>query len=184
MSDPSYKFEQYLNREIQADEKLIWSSGPDPIQMAKNSRFFFYVGILWTFVSILAAYDNDHSRIIFVIAVLFIMIGFGMLYAPIGAYFSAKKQAYFITSKRAIVMSLVSSIEEYSIDSFGPAKLRDLTRKDLANGFGDIIFNFIISNPNTSQWHKSPGNGFYGIQNTADVEKLLNELSEKEIAEE
>ncbi|NER50885.1 MAG: hypothetical protein F6J92_30290, partial [Symploca sp. SIO1A3] len=93
---------------------------------------------------------------------------------PVWVWQAARKTVYLITDKRAILIQGGSSI---TIRSYLPEQLKDVYRKEKANGSGDVIIA-------VRQWKDSDGDqrseeiGFVGVRNSQEVEKILKQLAQ------
>ena len=104
----------------------------------------------------------------------FVLSGFGMLSSPAWVWQAARKTVYFVTDKRAI------SIEggwSTTIRSYFPDQLKDVYRKERADGTGDVII--LIK-----RWKDSDGDdrseeiGFLRVRNPREVENILKRLAQ------
>jgi len=100
----------------------------------------------------------------------FVLIGFGMLSAPFWMRRSAKRTIYTITDLRAIIVQ--GTFSAHTVTSYYPADILHLSRKQRANGTGDLCFCFRGKSENES----SSEQGFMNIRNVKEVERLLQEL--------
>ena len=175
-----------IDNELQSGEFIKWIGQPVP-------RFFphfgiiivFWVGIPWTSYSIYFMLlpwlqsANLKQGILpnylgSLFLVPFVLVGFHLLSAPIWEWQQARNTVYLITDKRAIS---IEGSGATTIRSFLPAQLKDIYRKERADGSGDVIIA-------TRRWKTKDGDeinkeiGFLGIRNPQEVEKILKQLAE------
>ena len=104
----------------------------------------------------------------------FVFIGFVMLSSPISVWQAARKTVYLVTDKRAISIQGGWST---TIRSYLPDQLKDIYRKERADGTGDVIISI-------RRWKDSDGDnrneeiGFLGVRNPREVENILKQLAQ------
>ena len=107
-----------------------------------------------------------------------------MLSSPIWFWLSAKNTAYVITNKRALSIAIpdtsFGNILSTSIRNYPPSKLKDIYRKERADGTGDVVMAVqqSTSNFNSRRNQTTEEIGFMGISNPQEVEKMLRQLAE------
>ncbi|REJ78186.1 MAG: hypothetical protein DWQ47_17770 [Acidobacteria bacterium] len=179
------KMQELVNSELEIGERVVWSGMPRPAFFTPSSTGAFLFGIPWTafavFWTVMAGAGTWFTTGFSVFSLFplfgipFILIGFGMLSAPVFSYTRSRKTAYVITDRRAISFEGGRSTV---IRSFPPEKLTSIYRNEKRNGFGDVIIDY-------KQWRDSDGDrqseqlGFMRIPNARDVERLLKDLGRR-----
>jgi hypothetical protein len=186
--DISAKLRRRIDRELDAGEFVKWVEQPLPRFFTGQSITLFITGIPFTAFAIFWMYgaagdkvpdlrqgiDAEHLFALF--GVPFVLIGFWMLASPLRGWLKAFRTVYLITDKRAI------SIESgwfTTIRNYIPTQLKDLYRKERGDGTGDVVI--------TTRFRRgSEGNswteeiGFINVRNPREVERLLQQLAQKE----
>lgn len=99
-------------------------------------------------------------------------------------WLSAKNTAYVITNKRALSIAIpvtsFGNISSTTIRNYPPSKLKDIYRKERADGTGDVVMGIQQStnNFNNRRNQTTEEIGFMGISNPQEVEKILRQLAE------
>jgi hypothetical protein len=110
---------------------------------------------------------------VFLAYLLFLLV-FGMLASPVWVWQAARKTVYLVTDKRAISIQGGWST---TIRSRLPDQLKDLYRKERADGTGDVIISI-------RRWRDGDGDsrseeiGFLGVRNPREVENILKQLAQ------
>ncbi len=178
-----------IDRELERDEKIIWSAMPKPQYLAGPSASAFLFAIPWTAFSVFwmasaAGFKipqfNQGQDLFFLFGLPFFLIGIGMLLSPLWAYRNQLKTVYLITDRRAIT---IDGGRTSTIRSYLPENLTDVFRREHRDGTGDVIIT-------RTAWKDSEGDkqmqdlGFLRIPNAKSVETLLRTLAEQSRAPE
>lgn len=187
MQNISTEKRKLVETEMESGESLRWIGEPKPSRIAWKGLPITLFGIpftafsvFWIFMAadgINAGEDMGAFRFFPLFGIPFLLIGIGMLLAPLWLYLRSKKSVYAITSKRAIIFEGLFS---FSIRSFKENKLNKLERRQKADGSGDIIFFKEIaesSGGTRNKGHHQKEIGFFGIPEVKTVEKILNKIS-------
>jgi len=171
-----------VDRELEAGERIQWIDMPIPRYFTPASISAFLFGIPWTAFSIFwvcgaAGFefpDFEQGFDLFpLFGIPFVLVGFGMLSAPLWAYRKSLKSVYVITDRRAITFEGGWST---TIRSYLPEKLTDIYRKERNDGSGDVIIS-------SRAWNDSEGGrqseelGFLRIPNPKEIETMLKGLA-------
>lgn len=173
-----------IRRELEIGESIVWSGMPIRRFFTPAATATFIFGIPWTAFAVFWTIgagigtlftSNGFSLFSFfpLFGIPFVLIGLGMLSAPLAAYKKSGKTAYVITDRRAITFEGGSSTV---VRSYPPEKLRDIYRSEKRNGSGDVIIKL-------HAWRDSDGDkstqelGFHGVQDVRKVESLLKKLA-------
>ncbi|MDX1962133.1 MAG: hypothetical protein SFX18_03205 [Pirellulales bacterium] len=178
-----------LEKELDRDERLVWSDQPIPSRYARGVGFIWLFAIPWTAFAVFwtggalwmgGQMQNDDGffglvRFVFPLFGLpFILVGLGMLSAPYWVRQHARQTIYGITDRRAIVLSK-NWLMGLKVRSFRPAELKNIERQEFDDGSGTITFY-------TRAWRDSDGDhrtdslGFTAIPNVRQVEELLRAM--------
>jgi len=175
-----------IESELQPGEFIRWVEQPIPHFFTAASIASVLFAIPWTSFSIFWMWGALGSELpdlreglrpqhLFALFGLpFVLSGFGMLSSPVWVWQAARKTVYLVTDKRAI------SIEggwSTAIRSYFPDQLKDVYRKERADGTGDVII--LIK-----RWKDSDGDdrseeiGFLRVRNPREVENILKRLAQ------
>lgn len=173
-----------VDRELERDERIEWIGMPKRVFFTPVSTASFLFGIPWTAFALFwiagaAGFKipqfNQGFDLFPLFGIPFVLIGCGMLSAPIWAYRSAGKSVYVITDQRAITFNGGWTT---TIRSYPPEKLTDVYRKEKADGSGDVIIT-------RRAWRDSENGqqveelGFLRVENAKEVERRLKSLADK-----
>ncbi len=104
----------------------------------------------------------------------FLIVGLGILLAPLWAYMGAARTIYAITSDRLIIR------KGKSVKSFEPDEIDTIERRDHANDLGDVIFARELYR--TGGRHGSRTRmrkvGFFGVPDARRVEDAVRTLKD------
>lgn len=183
--------QRLVDRELERNERVEWIGQPRATFFTPGATAMFLFGIPWTsfaiFWTVMAAWGTSQLEegagpfnAFPLFGLPFILIGCGMLSAPIWARIGAKKTAYVITDRRAITFEGGWST---TIRSYPPEKLTDIYRKEKRDGSGDVIID-------RRAWRDSDGDrrtnelGFMRVEDAKDIERRLKALAAKSDAAE
>ena len=175
-----------IENELQPGEIIRWVEQPIPHFFTAASILSVLFGIPWTSFAIFwmggasgfklpdlrEGLQPQHLFALF--GVPFVLIGFGMLSSPIWVWQEARKTVYLVTDKRAISIQGGWST---TIRSYLPDQLKDIYRKERADGTGDVIISI-------RRWKDSDGVnrqeeiGFLRVRNPREVENIIKRLSQ------
>lgn len=186
------QLEQLVENELDPGEQLLWTGQPAPgrfmaqgLGLSVFGLFFGGFALFWIITaSGIGGGMGGGFSLFGLFGIPFLLVGLGMLTAPIWMSRKAKGTVYAITDKRAIVFDQGWSM---NVRSFGPDKFSDLERRQRPDGTGDIIF---AREPYRSYHHHSDSHyhhgryrlreiGFFGVANVKEVEQMLRDLKEK-----
>ncbi|MDY6897841.1 MAG: hypothetical protein SWZ49_07140 [Cyanobacteriota bacterium] len=174
-----------VDKELEIGESIRWIGQPIPRFFTVSSVGSFLFAIPWTGFVVFWVLTASRASIFFALfGIPFLIVGFGMLSSPIWFWLSAKNTAYVITNKRALSISvpvtLFANILSTTIRNYPPSKLKDIYRKERANGTGDVVMGVQQSNRylNNRRNQTTEEIGFMGIRNPREVEKMLRQLAE------
>jgi hypothetical protein len=175
-----------IEGELQPGEFIRWVEQPIPRFFTAASIGSALFAIPWTSFSIfwmwgaLGSELPDLSKglqpqhLFALFGLPFVLIGFGMLTSPIWEWQAARETVYLVTDKRAISIQGGWST---TITSHLPDQLKDIYRRERADGAGDVIISI-------RRWKDSDGDsrseeiGFLGVRNPREVENILKQLAQ------
>ena len=174
-----------IENELQPGEFIRWIEQPIPRFFTASSIGSVLFGIPWTSFAIFWMWGASRFKLpdireglqpqnLFALfGVPFVLFGFRMLSSPIWEWQGARKTVYLVTDKRAISIHGGWST---TIRIYLPNQLKDIYRKERADGTGDVII--LIR-----RWKDSDGDnmseeiGFLGVRNPREVENMLRQLA-------
>jgi hypothetical protein len=169
-------------RELEPGESVSWSGMPKPVYFNAGTTAAFLFAIPWTAFALFwmagaARFQipqfNQGADLFPLFGIPFVLVGFGMLSAPLWHYRSTQHTVYVITDRRAITLDGGWSI---TIRSYPPEKLNDVFRREHRDGTGDVIISH-------HAWRDSDGDkqktelGLMRIADAKDVEHRLKQLA-------
>ncbi|MDH3529469.1 MAG: hypothetical protein OEQ28_07875, partial [Acidobacteriota bacterium] len=182
------KLDIIVKNELEIGERVDWSGMPVPAFFTPQSISSVLFGIPWTAFALFWTASAGIGTISIkgglslfslfpLFGVPFILIGIGMLSAPLFAYSKARKTAYVITDRRAISFEGGRSTV---IRSYSPEMLHGIYRTEKPDGSGDVIIK-------KDAWRDSDGDkhseefGFLSVRNVKEVEQKLRDLAKKAV---
>jgi hypothetical protein len=174
-----------IENELQPGEFIRWIEQPIPRFFTASSIGSVLFGIPWTSFAIFWMWGASRFKLPDIreglqpdhlgdlVSATFVLIGFGMLSFPIWEWQAARKTVYLVTDKRAIS---IHSGWSTTIRIYLPNQLKDIYRKERADGTGDVIISI-------RRWKDSDGDnmseeiGFLGVRNPREVENMLRQLA-------
>lgn len=178
-----------IQAELQDGETIAWVGQPIASRFAWRTLPIVLFGIPWTAFALFwtagaAGFKipefKQGSDLFPLFGLPFILIGLGMLTAPYWMACKARRTAYVLTDRRAILLDGGFST---TIRSFGPERLRDLRRIQRSDASGDLVFE-------RTHHHDSDGgrcttdHGFLAIPDVKAIEDLVRQLAESEASRE
>jgi hypothetical protein len=145
-----------IENELQPGEFIRWIEQPIPRFFTATSIGSVLIGIPWTSFVIFWMWDASRLKLpdlreglqpqhlnalfgnLFAVffSIPFVLVGFRMLSSPIWEWQAARKTVYLATDKRAISIHGGWST---AIRIYLPNQLKDIYRKERADGAGDVI---------------------------------------------
>lgn len=184
MNDSSYLWQlpeqlrTLVENELQDGETVAWVGQPIPRRFAMRTLPIVLFAIPWTgfaifWITAASGFKIPNFKHGFdffpLFGIPFILIGFGMLSSPFWMAWKAKKTAYVLTDRRAIIFDGGWST---TVRSFGPERLPDLMRSQRRDGSGDLILEKKISY-NNQGGNRPIDIGFLAIPNVKEVEERV-----------
>lgn len=178
-----FEIQRMIDSELSSGERVTWSGQPIPGRLARKAIPLVIFGIPWTAFAIFwtfgawhttkAAHDG-YSSAFPLFGLPFILIGLGMLSSPYWSWRRAKRTAYVLTNKRAIIFA-GGSRGSVTVRSFDPERFTDLRRNQNPDGSGDIIFAQDIRRDSEGA-RQSTDVGFLGVRDVKAVEDRVKSL--------
>lgn len=187
--DIPLKIEDMVRRELEHGEKIVWMEQPIPRYFTPGAIGLVLFAIPWTGFAVfwicaalgfkVPDFSKDVGRVIFALFGLpFVLVGMGMLSAPIWIYRKAFKTIYVITDRRAITLE---SGWTTTIRSYTPDMLHNIYREEKSNGTGSVILQEEVSTDSDNTTTQTKSLGFLNIRDPKTVEKMLKELAEQDM---
>lgn len=176
-----------IARELDADERVLWSGQPDPARVMRRAiptalfsipMLAFAAFLLWTdSTSLRMALASGKTPSFGAIAVtafglIFVVGAIGAAISPWLERAKASCTFYALTNRRALVV--IESVSR-RVRSVLPAEFT-LERRDFSDGQGDVILKRQTKGSGEDQ--KTIEIGFYGISNAREVERMARELAQ------
>ncbi len=192
MFDPSIpqSLRDTVDRELECDERIEWIGTPKRVFFTPVATGAFLFGIPWTAFALFwtagAAWGTNMKEgpglfsLFPLFGLPFILIGFGMLFSPVWAYWRAGRSVYVITDRRAITFEGGWST---TIRSYPPDKLTDIFRREKRDRSGDVIIARRALRDSDGD-RQSEELGFLRVADAKDVERRLKQLAEQAEARE
>jgi len=179
-----FALRQMVEAELNDHEHPLWASQPKPGRMASKALPITLFAIPFTAFAVFWIYGAsgfkmpDFSKGGFsffpLFGLPFLLVGLGMLTSPLWKMMAAKRTLYVLTEKRAIIFS---GGWRTDIRSFSADQLQVLSRKQRADGSGDIVFKREVSYSNQESNLYNREIGFFGINNVKEVEDKIREVA-------
>jgi hypothetical protein len=165
-----------IARELEPDEKVVWSGMPKPWCFNRTTVHTFLFGIAWTALTVTWMAGITAQDLIPRVAFLFFFtIGILLLFSPLWAFRNSLKTVYVITDRRAITMDggWTNTTRSYPAES-----LTEIYRKEHRDGTGDIVFVRHITKDSDGD-SRVEELGFLHIPDVKSVEAQLKELAKQ-----
>ena len=172
---------QRVQSELQPGETLVWTGRPVPGLATRPLWLFTIVGIVMmvpmmivlaiTAIGVLLGGAPALFGLCFLFPTGFLgLLGLSFALMPLWARSAANKTVYSLTDRRTIVCQ--QNLFSLNVQSFGPAELARMYRRELRDGMGDLIFlDSAWTNGRGSQQLRTVG--FQAIRDVHDVETLV-----------
>ncbi len=178
-----------VEQELEPDEVIQWYAQPRPSRLVWQTLPIVLFAIPWTAFAVFWMWGAsgfgmarstespmDKVTLIFPLFGLpFVLIGLGMLSSPWWMLRKARRTLYVITKRRAVLFE-GGWAGGMTVRSFEPDRLKDIVRKQRADGTGDIIIEKRYWRDNDGD-RRSSDVGFYGIERVKEVEDMLQDLA-------
>ncbi len=174
-----------VKAELRPGEVVTWASQPLPARYAAKAGWSWLFFVPWTAFAIFwicGAADFQvptftRGRDFFALWGLpFVAIGVAGLSSPLWLRRAAEKVVYVVTSQRAF------SIEGWrtlTVRSYLPAQLASMTRRERADGSGDLVLALEPYSGNRGMVNTRE-RGFLGLAEVKPVARLLEDLAQRQ----
>lgn len=184
---------QIINNEVGSGEKLLWWGQPESMRQVLASFYIWIFAIPWTAFACLwvamASLGTTNTKssmgpmawVFPLFGLPFILVGLGMLSAPIFAWRKMRSTYYLLTDKRLVILTdgRTRTTESYQLDG-----LSNLVRTEYGE-CGDLVWTVLqqpVETPRSSSNRiitSTPTVSLTGIKEPRKVEKLVVECSQK-----
>jgi hypothetical protein len=180
---------QQITDELSPSEKLIWVDRPASVihhAFTSIGSFlfgipFFAFAVFWTWMASeplrRGGIDGPPGFSYFfpMFGIPFLLVGLGMLLAPLWSAFAARHTIYALTDKRLIILT------KYPVRNFQfwpLEKLDDITRSGSTNGPGNLYFAKKTQYNSKTRRTTSRAIGFIGINQPLKLEQAILEAQQ------
>ncbi|HTO92542.1 MAG TPA: hypothetical protein VMJ70_15530 [Candidatus Sulfotelmatobacter sp.] len=175
--------EQIAAAQLDPGERLLWSGFPSPGAAARRALPAAAFGIPFTAFAVFwiaTAYSFTSKgphvpgpwALFPLFGIPFLLVGLGVLTAPIWVYLGAEKTVYAVTEKRAMI---IVNVAGRGVQSFTHEDMSNITRTENANGSGSIYFASRMMSTSQSGMMRMTRIGFEGIPDVRQVEQLIRD---------
>lgn len=184
-----YQTEQMISSQLDPGEGLLWSGAPSASRLARSALPTMVFGIpftafavFWIYTAFTATSKSSQPgsawSLFPLFGVPFLLIGLGMLTAPLWAFLSAGRTLYAVTNRRALIVSGAFST---TVKSFTHTEIHELQRVERAGGSGDLYFGSreVVTRRGGTMRQRI---GFLGIPDIRTVEQLIRSRLQQEAA--
>jgi hypothetical protein len=191
---PVMDMEARVRTELRPGERLVWVGQPNPARWMFKTLPILFIAIPWTACTLfmLAATSGlldafgiggkwrgvMHGVAVRIIFSLFFalplaLIGLGMTSAPLWAWRMAFRTFYAITDQRVLIWE-ANPLVGKTLRTIPPEDLHRLSRREFADGSGDLVFDNVTHDSDGRQ--SSYENGFIGIARVREVEDMIHKM--------
>jgi hypothetical protein len=168
-----------IQSELQDGEQIQWVAQPIPMRFVLKSLPIFLFAIPWTafavfWITMASGFKMPQFSSVVslfpLFGVPFVLIGLGLLGSPLWMWIKARRTAYVLTNRRAIVLD--ARVLSFVVRSFNVERLQELRRHQHADMSGDLIFDRQYSQ-NSDGDRQYTDVGFLAIRDVRKVEDLI-----------
>lgn len=192
---PVMGLEARVRPELRPGERLVWVGQPSPARWMFQTLPILLFALPWTTGALLALAATSGlldalrigsapevilgkvaDRLLFslLFALPLVLLGLGMLSAPYWAWRMAHRTIYAITDQRALIWE-VTPLGGTTLRTIPPEDLHRLSRRERADGSGDLIFDNVRRDSDGRR--STSETGFLAIARVREVEDVLRKLS-------
>ena len=177
-----------VQSELQPGESLQWSGVADPARAALSALPAAIFGIPFAGFALFwmsAAFRGTHAlsksannpiagafSYFPLFGLPFLLVGLGIVCAPLLAYFKAQRTAYAVTDKRVLV---ITGGRTRTVKSCTPADIVSVDHREREGGSGDVVIrtNAVLQQRNSLS---QVSIGLLGVSNVKEVARLVLNL--------
>ena len=181
--------ERVAQSALDPDETLRWVGQPDPKRLALQHWPQVLFGLPWTAFAVFwvvgAARMSSHGPwrssgfdVFPLFGIPFILIGLGIVSAPLWAYRKAGHTVYAISDKRLLILQGRTS---RAVQAFDARRIGAIAHTTHADGSGDVLFADEVGT-----YHGRYGSytavtriGFFGVPDVCVVERLVRDVAQR-----
>jgi hypothetical protein len=183
---------QKVDAELEPGEKIRWIEQPVPqfwnpvtigsvlfgIPWLSFSLFWMWGAMGFKLPDFREGFPTESLPLLFfsLFGLPFVLVGVGMLSAPLWLWQQTRNTVYVITDRRALSFQGKKTV---TIQSFLPQNMENIFRRERAKGLGDVVLN-------VRHWKDDDGDqrseekGFLNIRNPQAVERLIQQVVQEE----
>lgn len=146
--DVPFALQQKIEAELEPGENLEWIDQPIPRWITGDSIGAILFAIPWTAFALFWMWGASGFKapnfatpqgLFALFGLPFVLIGLGMLSTPYWNYRRARRTAYALTDRRAVIYQ--GGLFASKVQTFAPHELKRIYRNEKADGSGDVVFN-------------------------------------------
>ena len=170
-------------REMRSGERLIWADRPAPgrlaLTMLPASLFGIpFAGFAAFWIAMASSMTTEVEGVFSFFPLFglpFLLIGLGIMFAPVWAWRGARKTVYAISSDRLVI------IKGGSVKSFEPDEIDTLERRERRDGSGDVTFRREVRRSASRHGSRTRLQriGFFGVPEVRRVEDEIRRLKDR-----
>jgi hypothetical protein len=179
--------------ELQGGESLLWTGPANPGRSAMSALPAAFFGIPFAgfaFFWMSTAYRSTHNlanhhntvtsgfNLLPLFGLPFLLIGLGMVLAPLFVYLKGRTGVYAVTNRRVMV---ITGTKSRSVKSIIPNDIAEVDHRERPDGTGDVLIrtnSVMRTNNGTTQITV----GLYGVPNVKEVAGLVMKLRAQPVA--
>lgn len=173
-----HRYRQQVEDELDSGERLLWIGQPRPGRIALRGVAHAVMGASAVVGGVYMAATATSSGFAWGMG-LFILIGVGLLFAPLRMWWKGTRTVYAVTDRRALILEGGFS---QKLRTYGPEELSSLECHRKADGSGDIIIDREVTEHRSGTQQRGEPVGFLGIERVKEVEQLLQDLTSGQAA--
>lgn len=185
-----YSKQDLIRNELNRNEQVLWSDEPLPsffyggtIVLSIFGLFFFGFALFWCLSALSMGNDTlmpqpAIAKIFPFFSTPFMLVGLGLILAPLWNYRSMRNTCYAITNERCI---LISGFRSLKTRSYPLNTIHNIEKRQRVNGYGDLIFSKEYSTHYRDGRRRTSVDliGFKNIPNVSGVNRILRDAMEQ-----
>lgn len=171
-----------INRELEENERILWSAQPLPGKLAARKRPLQFFAIPWTAFAVFwvvaaAGFEwprfQDGWDFFPLFGVPFVLIGIGLFLAPVLSRYNARGSVYLLTDRRVIAFE--RKLRKTNVKSYYPNSNTQFDRTEDSAGQGDLVL-YEGSRQSTESGFDLKAISIAGIANVRELEQKIRDV--------